>query len=105
MTWRRFLNRNQLQDGDATRWPIGWHPYVTDRPYVPEAFSEREREFMDQVNAERSELGGRLRVLAADLRRLERDAKDEMATARHIASRTGVDVEAVAAVLKEFFDW
>lgn len=45
------------------------------------------------------------RLLAGDLRRLETDTVDERATCLYISQKTGIDVNAVAAVLAEFIKW
>lgn len=44
-------------------------------------------------------------LLLGDLRRLEEDTVDEKATCLYISRKTGIDVETVAAVLKEFMAW
>jgi hypothetical protein len=81
MTFRRVVNRNGLNDGDYGKPPQTWSAYGG------------------------SDLSQKATLLAGDLRRLERDAVDENAICAHIAGKTGIDREIVAAVLKEFISW
>jgi hypothetical protein len=76
MTWKRFVNRNGLEDGDYENLPARWR---------------------SSINAQGA------RMIVGDLRRLERDAQDECGLAMQIARRTAIDLDLVAAVLKEFF--
>lgn len=80
MTFQRVVNRNGLKDGSYEYPPSMW-------------FGDAEG------------LRKRAMLLAGDLRRLENDALDEQAICGHIADRTGIDRDTVAAVLKEFISW
>ena len=105
MTFRRVLNRNGLTEGGYS---------VTPTPRVSIPTPVRPWEEMDAstvamafghllTEAERANSWDRM--LRGDLRRLEFDAVDENAICKHIAERTGIDTETVAAVLKEFISW
>lgn len=100
MTWQRLVSRNGLQEGDYDELPFQWAVRVnTNREddgitAVGKIRRERLREYERQVS-----------MLVGDVRRLERDAKDEGAVCAYIAHRTGVAADNVAAVLKEFIDW
>jgi hypothetical protein len=74
MTFQRVLNRNRLQDGDYLSPPSQWSGNEEDR----------------------------IRLLAGDLRRLEKDVVDENGICKYIAGRISIPEETVAAVLKEF---
>lgn len=106
MTFQRFVKRSQLERGDySIDLDVPWTTYYWPRGYVKDAFSEELRREFDRQNGEREELGRKLKLLTGDLRRLEKDATDENAVCKYIAFRTGIDVEIVAAVLKEFIAW
>jgi hypothetical protein len=110
MTYQRVIHRNGLHEGGYTDDPARRYSKVG-----PEyAFPERSK-FAAEVDYEailRGEIGnlrgeidrlhGQRMSLLGDLRRLEADALDERAICQHIASRTGIDVETVAAVLQGF---
>lgn len=100
MTWQRIVRRNLLTDGDYGKAPIGWACDVnmnTDLSALGhQTILEVRRERL--LRYEQS-----ARMLAGDLRRLERDAQDEQNICREVARRTGMDSDIVAAVLKEFF--
>jgi hypothetical protein len=105
MTFQRFLNRNGLKDGGYGKPPEGWGQHWQERGYVRDAFTEREREFLDQANRDRGRLSERLGLVAGDLRRLEAHAVDENGICKYIAGRISIPEETVAAVLKEFMAW
>jgi hypothetical protein len=104
MTFRRLVNRNGLASGgydDAADWKC---PLNLTSPGLGTMDQLREAQWPSLVE----EVGGyeqRIQGLLGDLRRLEKDSIDEQATAHAIAIRTGIDVEVVAAVLKEFIGW
>jgi len=105
MTYRRVINRNHLAEGgyDVAR---GGEPHREFR-IVPDA-QERLEVWQTLARSAYDELNRMIdqrNFLIGDLRRLEEDARDEQAIASYIAQRTGVDVDTVAAVLKEFIDW
>lgn len=102
MTWQRLINRNGLGDGDYDREPESWRGRSQRLPYVADLFTPKERQLLDQKNADREQVGVAMRLLAGDLRRLEQDAVDERAIARFVAQRTHLELDVVAAVLKEF---
>lgn len=98
MTWQRLVKRNGLEDGDYADPGRGWRANVNVSAtvdHVPDisALRRGELEHFEQRAAN----------LAGDVRRLERDARDERTVAETIARRTGIDVDRVAGVLKEFF--
>lgn len=99
MTYQRLLHRNGLAEGDALHVPVAAHPMAGwNLDAVEHLAPSVVRTAVVAANTKTA-------VLLDDLRRLERDATDEAAIAQHIAARTGVDVETVAAVLKEFISW
>lgn len=102
MTFRRFVNRNALTKGDygdAGRLRL----LVNTRS---RGLIKTEEEFVAYLGPrwrdELERMDQRHMGLLGDLRRLEQDAVDENAIARGISTRTGIDVEVVAAVLNEF---
>lgn len=102
MTWKRLLSRNQVADGTydvvPERFALMLGVNRNPKDDGNDAVGEVRRMALD--NAERW-----ARMFAGDLRRLERDTVDERATCSVIANRTGIDMEVVATVLKEFFAW
>jgi hypothetical protein len=101
MTFRRVVNRNGLGEGDYSgNLPYQW----STRGVVPEAGDPSVYQLPFLVERIRGYERG-LHMLLGDLRRLEADTVDENTTCKHIASRTGIDVDTVAAVLKEFMSW
>lgn len=104
MTYQRVVNRNRLRVGgynDAGDWEVSAN---LDHPGTL-SVDEFHRVQFSFVAEEMKRREGGLRMLLGDLRRLEQDAVDEQATVLHIARRTGIDPEIVAAVLKEFMSW
>ncbi len=95
MTFRRFINRNALGEGDYTKAPSAHAIRVnTNLPGLPPHHVERLQAYE-----------ATMAFILGDLRRLEHDAMDEDAICSHIAARTGIDRDVVAAVLKEFISW
>ncbi len=109
MTFGRFVNRNRLQGDYGTRMSMrNTKPY--DRELLKGFDPDVDR--IDVLLSHSADLGkeidsldGRWGLMLGDLRRLEADASDEGAVCKHIAARTGIDAEIVAAVLKEFIAW
>jgi hypothetical protein len=102
MTWQRVVNRNRLAVGDydnagdhAARVNLhnkgGLYDDDTFYSQVGPFYVERIKGYESQMKS-----------ILGDLRRLEKDTVDEGEIAKHIASRTDIDVDTVAAVLKEF---
>jgi hypothetical protein len=107
MTLRRVLDRNGLRDGDYGQTPQNLKHgapttvrSVNDEWKITRYF---ENERLWHEDAER--WNGRMANLAGDLRRLEHDTLDENAICKHIAGRTGVDADSVAAVLKAYLEF
>lgn len=107
MTLRRVLDRNGLRDGDYGKTPQALlHSAPTTVPSVSDEWKaaqyfDTERRWHEQAE----QWNDRLALLAGDLRRLERDTLDEDAICKHIAARTGVDADSVAAVLKAYLEF
>lgn len=100
LTWQRFVRRNKLTDGSYAATPVGWATDVNTSDTIDP------RAALDIVQAQRLRLlryAKQASLLAGDLRRLEADAQDEQALCEHVSQRTGLGVDAVATVLKEFF--
>lgn len=100
MTYQRVIRRNGVVVGDYEESPTDWQPLVNTNEADDGVVSVSNARRRRVLAYERSAC-----MLAGDLRRLERDTRDEGATCAHIAHRTGLDREVVAAVLKEFLDW
>lgn len=101
MTITRVIHRNQLSDGDYDKSPL--HRYYF-KPVWDERFQD-EKLLLDVIaglTKTVNDVNSAFRMLAGDLRRLERDVLDEDAICKLIAQRTNVDPDSVAAVLKEF---
>lgn len=109
MTFQRLVNRNRMQGGYGTRMSfINTKPYDRDmlKGFNPDV--DRIDVLLSHaatLGKEIDSLDGRWGLMLGDLRRLEQDAADEGAICKHIAARTGIDSEVVAAVLKEFISW
>jgi DNA-binding NarL/FixJ family response regulator len=101
MTWQRVVNRNGLADGSYDAVPAAWAPGNVEKNVHAQAVSSVLEWRRERLEA----LAHKARMLAGDLRRLELDSVDEGATCKEIARRTGIDVDTVAAVLKEFMSW
>ena len=106
MTFARVLARSGLKDGDYGQVPQAlFHqapvtvPSVSDEWKIARYF-EREREMQEAAKA----WNDKFAFLAGDLRRLERDTLDEDAICKHIAERTHVAPDDVAAVLKAYLE-
>lgn len=105
MTFDRFVKRNGLADGDYGTPPHRWRFRLNvDSPGLATMEELRNAQW-PEVGKEVKEGEARIATLAGDLRRLEQDATDESALCLHIASRTGLTADVVAAVLKEFIAW
>jgi hypothetical protein len=104
MTFRRVMNRNGLQDGDYTTPPERHARRVITNATEATLQSEQETLIGRAPHwAKRVEEYEQVfKMLAGDLRRLERDAVDEYSICQRIAARTGINADVVAAVLKEF---
>jgi uncharacterized protein YydD (DUF2326 family) len=108
MTYKRVIGRNRLLDGDYQKTPVDW--FNSQAGAVVAGLTTDQLEhvvgFWKRHTKEQAEtFDRRIQLLAGDLRRLEKDAVDEAATAKAIATRTGVAEDAVALVLKEFMNW
>lgn len=107
MTYQRVVSRNQLADGSYEGPPRWWDMTAPNTVLIES--DEDKAKFFDGIvlrwREQAKQANNRARMLAGDLRRLEVDTADEGATCQHIATRTGVDPEVVAAVLKEFIGW
>jgi hypothetical protein len=108
MTFQRFVKRNALDQGDYThfgplkgQWAVGLN---LDNPGLGTEEQLIAAQWPYAVKRLR-EYEARLASLLGDLRRLEKDTTDERSTCAFIASRTGLDPDVVAAVLKEFINW
>jgi len=102
MTYQRVLRRNRLDCGDYGDLGKCYSSLKMPKPFSgnPEASLP-----VSDIREWAAVNHQALSMLLGDLRRLEGDAVDEAATCLHIAARTGVDKEVVAAVLKEFLSW
>jgi len=101
MTYRRVINRNRLAEG-------GYQHEAHRSIAMTSEARERLETWRSVAESAYDELNRRIdqdNLIRGDLRRLEADTVDERTTAFHIATRTGIDVETVAAVLKEFIAW
>jgi hypothetical protein len=106
MSYQRVIHRSGLQTGGYGDLPVYLNRTVlegghTDAVTEDEAWLSRRPFIIESVKA----LEGRWSMLLGDLRRMETDTLDERATCEHIATRTGIDAEIVAAVLKDFMAW
>ena len=112
MTWRRVVGRNSLTEGDYHN--SGSHgiyinlgfvgiknPDKTEEVRTREYHADMGPEFIRTIKSNEE----RWKALLGDLRRLEADVMDEGSICQHVASRTGVDADTVAAVLKEFLNF
>ena len=107
---RHPIERNGLSDGDYRTAP---NRHRSGYPLTMEEWPRVETVALDDVKI--SVAGGLLErcnryeqasmMLAGDLRRLENDVVDEASICLHIAHRTGIEADVVAAVLKEFISW
>lgn len=109
MTLKRVINRNQLQDGDYQTLPKQWW-FLLQKPGPVDHLSAAQQiqtlaSFYDHFINQLNNLEGKIKLLAGDLRRLERDAVDEDGICKYIAQKTQIDENTVAAVLKEFMDF
>lgn len=107
MTFQRLLNRNRLSQGDYDHQSLAPYPHVgLDEPlcgYQDVAALERAYRTQFRItNDERLTAKSRLNMILGDLRRLERDAVDEGTLARVVAEKAHLDLDIVAAVIKEF---
>jgi tetrahydromethanopterin S-methyltransferase subunit H len=107
MTFQRVVNRSGLGDGDYNTAPQRHQSRcITNATEASIASEEETMLARAPIWADRvDEYEKAFKMLAGDLRRLQSDAVDEGATCIHIAGRTGLDAEIVAAVLKEFMSW
>jgi len=107
MTFQRVVKRNGLTDGDYGDPPQRHRAGMALDGTTATTLSEEESLLGRAPHwAKRvDEYEKAFTLLAGDLRRLENDALDERGICAHIASRTGVDEDTVAAVLKEFIAW
>lgn len=108
MTYQRVIGRNRIADGNYDAPPSEWsagraggHVRGLTADQLEVIIASHNRWFNEAVE----NWNRRLQNLAGDLRRLEKDAIDENATAKYIASRINVHVDVVAAVLREFMNW
>lgn len=93
MTWKRVVNRNHLEKDSPE-----WLAYKTTS-ILPE-----HEELVSHWNKAAEGFNLKVRILMDDVRRLQRDALDEVVIASRIASVTGIDKAAVATVLQAFFN-
>lgn len=107
MTFRRLLNRNGLTEGNyghsggpSLPWQIQvnlTHPGLLE----PDKLAVVQWPYaVDRLKRYESQAA----LLLGDLRRLESDTVDEGWICKTIASKTGVDPDTVAAVLKEWLN-
>jgi len=101
MTFQRIISRNGLADGDYEHPPSRW---LLASPTTIETDSKYTR-IIELWGEQNRSLNGRLQFFAGDLRRLEHDALDERAINAYIVSKTGVDADTVALVLRAFMEW
>ena len=101
MTFRRFVRRNRLDRGDYG--DPGDHAVGVNLESVSPITGEDQREhFLPLWTQRLVRYENEFKALLGDLRRLEQDALDERAIVSLIVRRTGLDSDAVAAVLQEF---
>ena len=106
MTWRRLISRNGLVDGDYGIPPERLKANVNLKEKgLYEAWEVFDCHMAPHYRERIEDYQSWAADFAGDLRRLEKDARDEGAICQHIAARTGIYVDVVAAVLKEFLDW
>jgi hypothetical protein len=89
MTWKRFINRNSLQEGGYANAQLTGANLDSMTGWPGDAMRQASQRF---------------RMIMGDLRRLEQDVVDEKAICNQIVSRTGIDKDTVAAVLKAFME-
>ena len=112
MTWRRVIGRNGLIEGgytDPGRHKVNLNldnPGLMNKDLPQE---ERVKKFQEHLGPDFAKLlksnEQSWQALLGDLRRLEADVIDERGICQHIASRTGIDPDTVAAVLQEFMNF
>lgn len=102
MTYQRVLHRNGIETGGYFGVPDKWQQQVNTQ--VPAGMTLEQAHF-DVVARRLDSIVDQVRLLLGDLRRLEEDATDEKAICQVIASRTNIDADTVAAVLKEFLSY
>jgi hypothetical protein len=110
MTYQRVLSRNNITKGGYDADPVIRCGATSIAWSVIDGYDQRTilgmlKDTVDRWKAEAEAGNSKWRFLLGDLRRLEADAIDEQAACAHIAARTGVDPDTVAAVLKEFMSW
>lgn len=102
MTLDRVIHRNGLATGDYDH-PAEWALNVNlDSLGLVKSQEEFDQIMVDDYRRRIREYEQKARMLLGDLRRLEHDAVDEDGTCRIVASRSGVDPETVAVVIREF---
>lgn len=104
MTWKRVLNRNHLEAGDYNDVPAHWALRVNVRDPGLGTLEQLREGVWPHLVKRSEDYERQAALLLGDLRRLERDVRDESEVCRVIADRTGIDRDVVAGVLKEFFD-
>lgn len=108
MTFQRVLNRNGLADGDYVNSPQRHAKNVNTDATTGTAGEDSFKIAIFPHLAQRVDgYEQAFKMLAGDLRRLEQDAVDENpnGVCGHIARQTGLEMEVVAMVLKEFTAW
>lgn len=103
MTFRRVIDRNSLQDGDYDEPPSRHAIRVPTDAASATTLSIEETKIHrhDHLANRCEEYEAAFRMIAGDLRRLERDTLDERGC-ELIAARVGTDADTVAAVLREW---
>ena len=112
MTWRRVIGRNGLHKGgydDAGQHKVCMNMGIVGivKPDVPmeiqlrNVYASMGPDYVRHIETNENNW----KILLGDIRRLEADVADEKTICRHIATRTGVDPDTVATVLKEFMNY
>jgi hypothetical protein len=107
MTYLRVLRRNELSEGGYEALPPFRFAHVgLDEEWCGFQDADGLRGAYRGLAAisQRAVYDARVRrnALLGDLRRLEKDARDELEICDRIVSKTGIDDDLVAAVLAEF---
>lgn len=115
MTFRRVINRNGLTGKPTEIYgETGYSAKISlwDTDSIRKVYGYPNNDgsnivgfTMKQLCDEIDKINQKWGLLMGDLRRLEMDAVDESAISKQIATRTGLDPEVIAIVLKEFMAW
>jgi hypothetical protein len=102
MTWQRIINRNGLADGSYTTPPARWVIGVNTNVMLQEDASKLT--VFPHLVSRLTQYETQSKMFAGDLARLVDDSLDEKSICKWISDRTNVPPDAVAHVLKEFFN-